>query len=200
MVRVLAEGAEAIVYETTLGGMKALMKRRMQKKYRVPEMDAKIRSVRSKNEARIIAMVSKAGINAPKLLLYDGNDLYMSAVDGKKLSDALNSGKVGGGIFKGVGEILGKLHTAGIAHGDYTPANIILGKDGAYVIDFGLSEITNSAEERAFDVLLMKRAIGKAQYSSFLGGYSSCFAGSKEVLERLALIERRGRYQTRTLT
>jgi TP53 regulating kinase and related kinases len=199
MVKVLAEGAEAAVYETSLNGMRALMKRRMQKKYRVPEMDAKIRAVRSKNEARIIAMVSKAGINAPKLLLYDGNDLYMSAISGKKLSDALNSGKVSGRIFKGVGEILGRLHNAGIAHGDYTPANIILGKDGPYVIDFGLSEITNSAEERAFDVLLMKRAVGKAQYSLFLEGYSSCFHGAKDVLGRLALIERRGRYQTRTL-
>jgi Kae1-associated kinase Bud32 len=200
MVKVLAEGAEAVVYETSLNGVSALMKRRIRKDYRIAEMDSRIRAQRSKNEARIIATVSKAGINGPRLLLYDGNDIYMSAIKGKKLSDALKAGIIGGTVFKKIGETLGRLHNAGIAHGDYTPANIILGKEGPNVIDFGLSEMTGSVEEKAFDILLMKRSVAKGHYARFLEGYTSSSVNANEVLKRLGLIERRGRYQTRTLT
>lgn len=200
MVKVLAEGAEAVVYRTSLNSMPALMKRRIRKGYRLDAMDRKIRSQRSRSEAGIIAMVSKAGINAPRLLLYDGYEIYMSAVDGKKLSDALESGRVESKAFVRVGAMLGRLHNIDVAHGDYTPANIILGRTDPYVIDFGLSEISASVEEKAFDILLMKRSVGKGHYARFLEGYSSASKNAKDVLKRLELIERRGRYQTRTLT
>ncbi|MDE1865950.1 MAG: Kae1-associated serine/threonine protein kinase [Candidatus Micrarchaeota archaeon] len=200
MVKVLAEGAESVVYDTKLNGIRALLKRRIKKDYRIAQMDAKIRSQRSKNEARIIAAVSKAGINAPRLILYDGYDLYMSAVEGDKLSEALKSNIVGATVFKRIGETLGGLHNADISHGDYTPANIILSDGVPYVIDFGLSEITSSVEEKALDVLLMKRSVTPQRYSSFLQGYRSSCKGSNGILKRLELIERRGRYQTRTLT
>ncbi len=200
MVKVLAEGAEAVVYETTLNGIAALMKRRIKKDYRVPEMDTKIRSRRSRNEARIIATVSKAGVNAPRLILYDGYDVYMSPVKGKKLSEMLKAGAVKGSTFEKIGTMLGQLHNVDVAHGDYTPANIIVGNDEPYVIDFGLSEITSSVEEKALDVLLMKRSVAKRSYLSFLKAYQASAKNAKEILKRLELIERRGRYQTRTLT
>ena len=91
-MKVLAEGAEAVVYETSLNGIGALLKRRVGKDYRVAEMDTRIRSQRSRSEARIMAMVSKAGINAPRLVLYDSYDLYMGAVKGDKLSDIIKFG------------------------------------------------------------------------------------------------------------
>ena len=68
------------------------------------------------------------------------------------------------------------------------------------MIDFGLSEITDSVEERALDVLLMKRSIGRDSYRGFLKGYQAAAPGAGGVLKRLETIERRGRYQTRTLT
>jgi Kae1-associated kinase Bud32 len=195
-VKVLAEGAEAVVYKTALEGVPALLKRRIQKKYRIVEMDTKIRTRRSKNEARIIATASEAGINSPKLLLFDGYDIYMTAIEGKKLTDVPATTA----LFEKIGVVLGQLHAAGIVHGDYTPANIIVGRDGPYVIDFGLSEITNSAEEKALDLLLMKRSVVKGSYNSFVKGYRKQNDEAAEVLERLEVIERRGRYQTRTLT
>ena len=199
-MKVLAEGAEAVVYETSLNGISALLKRRMRKGYRSSEMDTKIRSQRSKTEARVIAAVSKAGVNAPRLLLYDGYDVYMTRVDGRRLAETIRSGPVNGSVFEKVGKMLGNLHNAGVAHGDYTPANIIVSNGQPYVIDFGLSEMTDSAEERALDVLLMKRSVSKSQYAHFLEGYRSVARSEKETLRRLGVIERRGRYQTRTLT
>lgn len=199
-MKILAEGAEAIVYGTELGGIAALLKRRMQKRYRIKEMDTKIRTARSRNEARIIAEVSKAGINSPRLLLFDGYDIYMTKIGGEKLNQILDSGKTNTRLFEEIGVMLGRLHNADVAHGDYTPANIIVGRDGPYVIDFGLSEITTSMEEKSLDVLLMKRSIAKSGYSSFITGYKRSSTRSKEVLERLAIVERRGRYQVRTLS
>lgn len=199
-MKALEEGAEAVVYETALAAIPALMKRRIQKRYRIEAMDTKIRTQRSKNEARIIAVASKAGINAPKLILFDKYDVYMTRVKGKKLTDAIRSGEAPGALFGKIGEMLGRLHDSGIAHGDYTPANIIVGKDGPYVIDFGLSELTYSVEEDALDVLLMKRSIAKDSYLSFIQGYVISNPNAAEVLKRLAVVERRGRYQTRTLS
>jgi Kae1-associated kinase Bud32 len=199
-MKIIAEGAEAVVYETVVGGIPALVKRRLQKKYRVTEMDTKIRSQRSKNEARIIAMVSEAGIGAPKLIIYDGYDIYMSRIEGEKLSNMINSKRGKALAFGKIGAMLGQLHNANVAHGDYTPANIIVGKEGPCVIDFGLSEVTNSVEEKALDVLLMKRSVSKSSYAGFLKAYRAASAGASEILKRLEIIERRGRYQTRTLT
>lgn len=195
-MKVVAEGAEAVVYDTELDGIRAFMKRRIQKKYRIEAMDTRIRTKRSRNEAKIIATISKAGINAPKLIMFDGYDIYMSPVKGKKLSEMPSSGA----LFEKVGVMLGDIHNAGVVHGDYTPANIIVGKDGPYVIDFGLSEMTNAVEEKAFDVLLMKRSVAKASYLKFLEGYKGASSDAKEVLERLEIVEKRGRYQSRTLT
>jgi TP53 regulating kinase-like protein len=119
----------------------------------------------------------------------------MTAIEGKRLTDVAATGA----LFEKVGAMLGRLHDAGIAHGDYTPANIIVGKDGPYVIDFGLSEVTGSVEEKALDLLLMKRSVGRGSYGSFLKGYRGETARAAEVLGRLEMIERRGRYQARTL-
>ena len=198
-MKVLAEGAEAVVYETELDGVPALLKRRIAKRYRVEAMDTKIRRMRSKNEARIIAMVSKAGINAPRLLLFDKYDIYMTKVNGKKLAEVMDSKTPAGRIFEKIGRMLARMHEAGIAHGDYTPANIIVGKEGPFVIDFGLSELTHSLEEQALDVLLMKRSITDGCYRHFLTGYNIGNATAKDVMKRLEVIEKRGRYQTRTL-
>ena len=76
------------------------MKRRIQKRYRIEAMDTKIRAQRSKNEARIIAVASKAGINAPKLLLFDKYDIYMTEVKGKKLTDGSVPGSFEGALRK----------------------------------------------------------------------------------------------------
>jgi TP53 regulating kinase-like protein len=199
-MKVLAEGAEAVVYETEIGGVRALVKRRIQKRYRIAEMDTRIRARRSKSEARIMAIVSKARINGPHLLLFDGYDIYMTAVEGRKLTEMIASGPLPGGLFEKIGVMLGRLHDAGVAHGDYTPANIIVGKEGPCIIDFGLSEIGGSLEEKALDILLMKRSVARAAYGSFIKGYRASTASAPEVLGRLEAIERRGRYQTRTLT
>ncbi len=198
----ISEGAEAKIYAATLLGIDAVVKRRLPKRYRVKALDYALRKQRTKTEARAMAAAANAGVRLPSLLLADEFDIYMSRIKGTRLSDALRNGidkaKLGRAAWD-AGLYAGLMHSAGIAHGDYTPANIMLGAGITYVIDFGLSATNSSVEEMALDLLLMKRSIGCREFSRFMGGYRRAYGGSGKTIRRLGSIERRGRYQTRTM-
>lgn len=95
---------------------------------------------------------------------------------------------------------LGLMHNGDISHGDFTPANVIKNKENYFVIDFGLSELSNSIEEKSIDLLLMKRSISQADYLKFSKGYAKSSKNAKAIFKRLGDIEKRGRYQTRTIS
>jgi TP53 regulating kinase-like protein len=201
-MKLISEGAEAKIYATTLLGTDAIVKRRFPKQYRVEQLDTELRRQRTKTEARVLALASASGVRAPVLLLVDDFDIYMSRVRGANLSKMLEHGipsKTLKKILIGAGANLGRMHAAGIAHGDYTPANIMVCGGKVCVIDFGLAAITVSVEEHALDILLMKRSLSSAAFSSFIAGYRQAYADSKKTESRLNSIERRGRYQTRTM-
>ena len=202
-MRVLSEGAEAKVYCGRLLGIDAVIKRRERKRYRIAELDSAIRSQRTKSEARMMAAANMGGILAPKVLLVDGFDIYMERVHGRNLaSEAAGKGdsdRMGRAMEK-AGGYLGALHGMDIAHGDFTPANLMIDREGKlWLIDFGLSRATSSVEEKALDLLLMKRSITLQQYKLFIRGYRKGYDGSRMSEERLSEIERRGRYQDRSL-
>lgn len=197
-MRLIAEGAESKIYQTTLMEIDAVLKRRIEKDYRIKEIDGRIIETRSKSEARIIAMASSSGVSVPRLLLCDGKDIYMSRISGRRLDDHIKMAG-GYGVLAEVGVLLGSMHNLDISHGDYTPANIIVSGGKPFVIDFGLSEVTSSVEEKALDVLLMKRSLDKRGYVLFLKGYARSAKKHRLILSRLEKVERRGRYQTRTL-
>ncbi|MDE1823931.1 MAG: Kae1-associated serine/threonine protein kinase [Candidatus Micrarchaeota archaeon] len=194
-MRKIAEGAEADVFKAKLFGKTVIVKTRKRKKYRIRELDESIRKERTRIEARVLERAYSAGILVPKLLGVDSFSIYMGFVGGRLLKDT----KPGSGMYEKLGRILGRMHDVDIVHGDFTPANIMIDAGSAYVIDFGLSEVSKSQEEKALDILLMKRAIGKGHYASFVKGYESSNKESVGIMRRLASIELRGRYQVRTL-
>lgn len=54
---------------------------------------------------------------------------------------------------------LGKfLHYSGVIHGDLTTSNMIYKDDQIYLIDFGLSYVKTSIEDRAVDLYVLERA------------------------------------------
>jgi Kae1-associated kinase Bud32 len=203
MMELISEGAEAKIYATELLGIDAVVKRRLPKSYRVRQLDDALRRQRTKTEARALALASLAGVKTPVLLLVDDFDIYMSRVHGTNLNKMLERGvrarKLSRILFN-IGAYAGLMHSAGIAHGDYTPANIMICDGAAYVIDFGLATMTSSVEEKALDLLLMKRSLSSTAFSSFMAGYRKAYSASNKTTGRLNSIERRGRYQTRTLT
>jgi Kae1-associated kinase Bud32 len=201
MVNRISEGAEAFIYRGNFLGLDAVIKSRIRKGYRIKEMDERIRATRTKKEARILSIASDSGVLAPTVLFVDRYNICMSEIKGRNLNSLLKLEKDVDGVFYQLGVYAGMLHKAGIAHGDYTPANVMVDNAGkAWIIDFGLSEMTGSFEEGALDLLLMKRAISAEQFRTFEMGYKKQRLNAMEVLRRLAEIERRGRYQTRTLS
>jgi Kae1-associated kinase Bud32 len=186
--REIARGAEARIFLASLFGEKVLVKFRDEKKYRIKELDEALRKKRTKNEARIILRASEK-VMVPKIFCVSGPEIYMEFLKGKLLRDVKNKRK----YLKKVGEILTSLHGMDICHGDFTPANIMVGKD-IYLIDFGLASFSKDIEDKAVDVLLMKKSLKKDEYNEFLKGYNY---EREKILERVKEIEKRGRYFVR---
>ena len=198
--KLIAKGAEAEVYRTSAFGTDAILKDRKPKAYRIRELDEGIRSARTRSEAKATSIADSIGVRVPNILFVKRYQLFITYIEGSQMSALMQQGRrISKGLLMQVGKYLGMLHNAGIAHGDFTPANILIDSKGEpWVIDFGLSSISDSIEEKALDLLLMKRSIDRASYAYFIEGYSSKAHACKIVLTRLSEIEKRGRYNERS--
>jgi len=192
----IAKGAEADIYEGRLAGMPAVFKVRKPKAYRVRELDESIRTSRTRKEARLLHAAKQGGVQCPLVLAVSKYEIAMSRVEGRlmmKMDDAAKAR-----VCPEVGLLLAALHEQGVSHGDFTPANILAGRKGTWVIDFGLGEFTHENEELATDLLLMKKSLPAKAYAKFLHAYKKARGRKAEAtLSRLKEIEKRGRYVIR---
>ena len=171
--------------ESALLGRRVVVKSRMVKGYREAGLDTKLRTERTRGEARLLHKAKTAGVSCPTVLEVGDFDITMSFVEGKRP-------EMGRDEAYEAGRILARLHEADIIHGDYTPANLIREDGGAiYVIDFGLGFISKDIEDKAVDVFTMLRAI--SERDAFIAGYRG-YAKAKEVLVRVKDVEKRVRY------
>ena len=199
MEKVLSQGAEGKIYLTKFLDKLCLVKERFIKEYRVKELDTKLTKSRILNETRNISRASKNGINVPTIYFVNliERKIYMEYINnGCQLKEILTNifqlndlnpyEKFLEKIINDLGNMISKLHSNGIVHGDLTPSNIILkiksnenndtnlnsGKDEIlksknydymYLIDFGLSSMTTSnqsgIEDKAVDLYVLKRAM-----------------------------------------
>lgn len=188
----IGRGAEAIVFQD--GDL--VIKERPQKGYRHYKLDASLRKTRAKKEAKILKDLESLGVLAPRLIEHRDSTITMSYVRGEKLRERLDQDS---SLAQQVGRIIAKLHDANIIHGDLTTSNMILQEDGSIaLIDFGLTIHSTRIEDKAVDLHLFKQALESKHYKIadnaweyFLKGYLS--QDRKEVLERLDLVEMRGR-------
>jgi Kae1-associated kinase Bud32 len=193
----LSEGAEAVVLREKFLGIDAVVKKRNPKHYRIRQLDTQLRLRRTRSEARIMLKLLRSGVRVPRLLSVGKYSIMMELIEGTKLSDMQHGGVIPGyALHKSAGE-LAKMHDLGVAHGDFTPANIIISGGDVFIIDFGLSSSNAIAEEKAIDLLLMKRSIKREEFSKFLDSYKP--SGKAAILSKLSAIERMGRYQPRTI-
>ncbi|MCL4364889.1 MAG: Kae1-associated serine/threonine protein kinase [Candidatus Marsarchaeota archaeon] len=191
----IGEGAEALIYAAKIYGADVIIKYRQRKMYRAAELDTKLRKTRTRKEAKIIARVLEHGIPAPALIGIGNFSIYMERISGIMLKDT----RISANDAALAGLLLGKLHNAGVTHGDFTPANLIKSGKNIRIIDFGLSNINKGSEERALDLLLMKRQLSPRLFSEFSSGYLKAADSGNDTIKRLEEILERGRYQTRTL-
>ncbi|MEM4389197.1 MAG: KEOPS complex kinase/ATPase Bud32 [Candidatus Micrarchaeia archaeon] len=197
--RLIAWGAEAEVYVTSLFGEKVVVKRRARKAYRIPEIDIPLRRARTRREALLLHKAKLAGVSAPLVRQLGDYEIWMTIVKGKLLRDALPGldARRAREVLEAAGRALAKLHANGIVHGDFTPANIVVGKD-VTVIDFGLGEFSNRLEDKAVDLLLMKKGLADEKlFRAFLRGYARAGEKASAALARMREVEKRGRYVVR---
>ncbi|MCL4373732.1 MAG: Kae1-associated serine/threonine protein kinase [Candidatus Marsarchaeota archaeon] len=203
-MKMISEGAEARIYAAMIFGINAILKYRQPKRYRIRALDEAIRVRRTRIEARALITAQGLGVKVPQIVLVGRFGIFTTRINGRTLADILgdNGAKAPMKALADSGRYLAMLHSHNIAHGDFTPANIMVSNNDAkdtYIIDFGLSSFTASAEDKALDLLLMKRSLSYRDFKVFASSYKAHCDGSDAVLERLRDIERRGRYQTRTL-
>ncbi|HDD56419.1 MAG TPA: Kae1-associated kinase Bud32 [Nitrososphaeria archaeon] len=210
-IQVIRIGAEAIVSKLRWNGFDLISKHRVPKPYRIPELDRWIRDKRTIHEAKILVELKRAGVPAPAIILLDrsSSTIYMQYIKGIELKKALHEldpvriEKIAGKL----GEIVGKMHLRRIVHGDLTTSNVILDEtEEIYLIDFGLSSVSDDVEELAVDIHLLDRSLESAHHKirerfmkHFLLGYSKIVGRDRtlEILRKVKEIRMRGRYVKR---
>jgi TP53 regulating kinase and related kinases len=208
-VKVLYRGAEADVFRGDWCGLPAVYKVRNPLPYRLPQLDTMIRSQRTVHEAQMIHMSKLAGVSAPNLYYLSPPQalLVMEYLKGRRLKTLLQEVELRDEEIPEIGEefgrAMGKLHAAGIMHGDLTTSNVIVDGGRVSLIDFGLAIRSHRLEDHAVDLRLIKEtltgahnAASKRFMQSLLSGYSSVVgrARAAAAVKKLAEIERRGRY------
>lgn len=204
----IKKGAEANLYLEKWHDREVIIKQRLPKKYRIPQLDLMIRSQRTVHEPNIIHKAKEAGVPTPTIFTVDVAEatIIMEFVEGKQVKEILDkvSSEERLQLSHLIGKMIGRLHKNGIIHGDLTTSNMILTPEGKVVfIDFGLSERSKELEPNGVDLHLMKRALQSTHYKhakecfkAVIKGYTEVMGEekAKKVTKKIQEIEKRGRY------
>jgi len=167
-----------------------------------------IRRDRTLTEAKIMLLAMSLGVRVPTVLYVDleNSIIVMEYVEGVLLRDyiGLVDEDVRRAYLELLGVYVGKLHKNDITHGDLTTSNVIVSSNGSlYIIDFGLSKISNDVEDKAVDIHLLMRSFESIHYNMskelltyFLRGYRSVLSTNEvnDILNTVKEIRLRGRY------
>ncbi|SBT75150.1 EKC/KEOPS complex subunit BUD32, putative [Plasmodium ovale] len=222
----ISSGSDARIYKCEFIGKEAVKKVIYRKFYRHKKIDAKIRKLRVSNEMKFTKKLASLNIDVPILYFVDVKEksLYFEYIKGCTVNNILkNLETYEPNIPKAVGGILAKIHNGNIIHGDFTTSNLILRnsyleKNSIYdyssnslydlsnietikicVIDFGLSFLSASVEDKAVDLFVLLKAI-KSFHSEFsqleediLLGYEAKSNSFDAIRKKLEIVKQRGR-------
>ncbi len=204
-MEIIKQGAEAILYIDSFEGQKVLVKERIKKSYRIPEIDLKLRKLRTREEVKLLTEARKCGVATPQIINVDEKEfkIFMEYVGDKRVKEILNSSnkdKAKELCFE-IGKSVGKLHIHDLIHGDLTTSNLILKNNKLYFIDFGLGKFSKRIEDKAVDLNLLYQALRSTHFkilelcwTEVINGYKSEYEKSEEVFNQIKEIGKRGRY------
>jgi TP53 regulating kinase-like protein len=202
-LKLLKKGAEADIYTVFWNGKKSILKIRKKKDYRIRSLDARIRTLRTIREAKMISEVKSFGISTPLVYSVDEKNckIYLQFIHGKLIRDLPEKQIIK--ACKEIGKLVGILHKNGIMHGDLTTSNFILTSKGLIILDFGLSQKTNNMDDFAIDLRLFKEVLNSAHaqivdraWTLFVLGYKKILGENmtEKIINQVSIIEKRGRY------
>lgn len=189
----IAKGAESNITIGKYLNQDVILKNRIPKNYRIPEIDDKIRKSRTKLEAKLLSDVKRGGVISP--ILYDvdldNKIITMEKIDGKMVKDVMDVGSED--LAYKIGQTISKIHKQNIIHGDITTSNILLKNEDVVFLDFGLGKYSDLLEDKAVDLLVLKKSlnpeIANHMFDIILEGY-----GDDKIADKIREIELRGRY------
>jgi Kae1-associated kinase Bud32 len=196
MKNIISQGAEAIISLDK----DIILKNRIKKSYRIPVLDNRLRSQRTKREVKILQKASLL-ISVPKIISSSNDSIQMEYIKGKKLSEHLDSLHNSSLVCKQIGSSLAILHDNNLIHGDLTTSNMLYANKKVYFIDFGLGYESSKVEDKAVDLHLIKEALNAKHHVNAVKFFKAILAGykksknSKQVIARLDVVEKRGRYK-----
>ncbi len=207
-------GAEAVIYRNA----DVLIKHRISKSYRNESLDLDLRKKRTRKEAKALSEAAKI-IKVPRIISVNEDDMKISMefIDGimvRKVLDDFSEKQVKE-ICNCIGRNIALLHNNSIIHGDLTTSNFLIKNYGGeitgeiiresienelYFIDFGLSFTSDSVEDKAVDLHLLRQALESKHYGIFDAAMQSVFEGYEkesknyeDVFRRYKEVEKRGR-------
>ena len=197
-MKLIAQGAESKLYLKE----NKIIKDRFSKKYRIKEIDEKLRKSRTKRESKILEKLSLINFPSPKLIETDKKEkIVMENIEGPLIKDIFDENHKK--LSEEIAEKVALLHNNNIIHGDLTTSNMILNENKKiFFIDYGLSFFSHKTEDKAVDLHLLKQALESKHYKVWekafklvLKNYKKNAENAAEVLERLKKVEKRGRYK-----
>jgi len=209
----LKQGAEARVYKTTFMGRACIVKERFPKKYRHPQLDAKLTKQRLNQETRQINKCKLVGIPTPNIYHVDvpAGRIYLEFLEGTTLREFIIAKGVAASecmaIMKEIGVMLATIHSKDMVHGDLTTSNLMVreGTSQVVLIDFGLSVNTRNPEDKAVDLYVLERAFASTHprseplFAAIMESYAASGRDQPQaqaVLKKLEEVRARGRKRT----
>ncbi|EMA09272.1 bifunctional N6-L-threonylcarbamoyladenine synthase / protein kinase Bud32 [Haloarcula vallismortis] len=193
------QGAEATV---RFDGDRVI-KERVPRSYRHPSLDERLRTERTRQEARLTSEARRHGVPTPLVRDVDPQEarIVFQRVGDADLREGLTESRV-----TDVGRWLARIHNAGFVHGDPTTRNVRVGSrdgqgDQTFLIDFGLGYYTQEAEDHAMDLHVLAQSLAgtaddpETLLSAAEDAYRTESDHADAVFTSLDDIEGRGRYQ-----
>lgn len=200
-MKAIGRGAEAVLYKSGA----SLIKDRIKKGYRLPQIDERLRKLRTREESRLLERAKRAGVPTPSVLKKDDKKMFieMEFIDGEIIRDILTKSNMKS-ICSKIGKQIRLLHKNEIIHGDLTTSNMILKNNELYFIDYGLGKMSKRIEDYASDLHLIEEALTSGHteiadecFSIITDNYIKTFSKGKDVIQRLDIVRKRGRYVKR---
>ena len=200
-MEVIRRGAEAEIRSGRWMGRPVVIKSRVAKGYRHPQLDSRLRGQRTRNEARLMREAREHGVPTP--VIYDIDleraEITMQDLGRSRVKDLLSRDERSRSLCREIGDLAARLHRNDMVHGDLTTSNMVL-RERIWLIDFSLGASRASVEEKGVDLHLLREAFLSAHSEIFdlfqevLDAYREGYEGADEVLDKVGQIERRGRY------
>jgi len=199
------QGAEATLEAALFLGRLAVVKRRHRKGYRIDELEATIAKTRMRTEARLMRRARAAGVSVPAVLAVDpaaqtlvleylGRHALRSTYDGLPAARRR-------ALARQAGRAAGRLHRAGVVHGDLTTSNMIARGGRVFLFDFSLGRVAGDTEELAVDLKAFKDSFVAThlehgrEFQHVVRGYEDVVGKrAAAVVAQIGRIERRRRY------